>query len=302
MAYAVASGVDPLGRRAFLASLSASCLSPWLKAAQQANAPSADISLSVAEVEEFLKTAEVTDTHGTKVGVTASIRATLADSRVTHFAHVQTIDESKAMHQTAMGTELNFRDTWKFNIAGYRLDRMLGLNMTPPSVERKFRGQQASFTWWMGSAMMEAERLKKKRTPPDVDGFNHQMYIVRVFDQLIFNTDRNLQYLLITPDWKIWMIDHTRAFRRHKDLKNAKNLGQCERTLLTKLRSLTAAALETSLGDYLIDSEWGALLARRDKIVQAFEKKIAAKGEGQVLYDLAPRDPLYRAGSKNPSV
>jgi hypothetical protein len=150
--------------------------------------------------------------------------------------------------------------------------------------------------------MMEAERLKKKRTPPDVDGFNQQMYIVRVFDQLIFNTDRNLQNLLITPDWKLWMIDHTRAFRRHKDLKNAKNLGQCERTLLTKLRSLTAAALETALGDYVIDSEWEALLARRDKIVQAFEKKIAAKGEGQVLYDLAPRDAHYSAGSKNPSV
>jgi hypothetical protein len=42
------------------------------------------------------------------------------------------------------------------------------------------------------------EAEKKKRAPPDEDGFNHQMYIVRVFDQLIYNTDRNLQNLLIT--------------------------------------------------------------------------------------------------------
>jgi hypothetical protein len=37
-------------------------------------------------------------------------------------------------YQTAMGTELNFRDTWKFNVAGYKLDRLLGMNMVPVSV------------------------------------------------------------------------------------------------------------------------------------------------------------------------
>jgi hypothetical protein len=33
---------------------------------------------------------------------------------------------------------------------------------------------------------------------------------MRAFDQLIYNTDRNLGNLLIDGDWRIWMIDHTR--------------------------------------------------------------------------------------------
>ena len=39
------------------------------------------------------------------------------------------------------------------------------------------------------------------------------MSLVRVFDQLIGNIDRNVGNLLITSDWRIWAIDHTRAFR-----------------------------------------------------------------------------------------
>ena len=39
------------------------------------------------------------------------------------------------------------------------------------------------------------------------------MQLVRLFDQLIYNIDRNIGNLMITNDWRIWAIDHTRAFR-----------------------------------------------------------------------------------------
>jgi len=39
------------------------------------------------------------------------------------------------------------------------------------------------------------------------------MWVVRLFDQLIYNTDRNLGNLLIDKSWRLWMIDHTRAFK-----------------------------------------------------------------------------------------
>jgi hypothetical protein len=225
--------------------------------------------------------------------VTGTQRLTLGSGDVIHDAHVQGIDESKAKFETPMGTELNFRDCYKFNVAAYRLDRMLGLNMTPPSIERRWAGKSTAFTWWIPDAMMEGERKKKHLEPPDPEAFNRQMFVVRVFDQLLFNTDRNLQNLLITPDWKLWMIDHTRCFRIRRDLAAPKNLVKCDRTMLARMRELTKDGLTKELGDCLRSTEIDGLLARRDKIVAFFDERITKLGEDRVLFDLPMREPVW---------
>ena len=157
--------------------------------------------------------------------------------------------------------------------------------MIPPSVERNYQGSGAAFTWWVDDVMMdEAGRMSKKLTAPDSENWNDQMYIVRVFDQLIFNTDRNLGNLLITKDWQLWMIDHTRAFRISHDLLMAKNLVKCERSLLEAMRKLKAGELKAAMGNVITGSEQQGIMKRRDKIVATFEKL----GEGS-LYTLAGR-------------
>src|SRR3990172_5595077 len=110
------------------------------------------------------------------------------------------------------------------------------------------------------------------------------MFVCRVFDQLIYNTDRNLGNLVITKDWKIWMIDHTRAFRTMKDLRSPQDLVQCDRRLLAKLRELNRETLKQKLGRYLTSTEIEGLLARRDKIVKFLDDQIVQKGEANVLF------------------
>src|SRR4051812_27324848 len=86
--------------------------------------------------EEFLRTAQVLESKTAAKGITGTLRATLTDGSTTHDASIQRINEEKAKFEGATTTEMNFRDTWKFNIAAYRLGRMLGLgHMIPPSVE-----------------------------------------------------------------------------------------------------------------------------------------------------------------------
>ena len=233
---------------------------------------------------QFLLTAKVGRTRNASHGITGTLRATLSDGRLTHDASIQAINESKTAYQTAMGTELNFRDSWKFDVAGYKLDRLLGLNMVPVSVERKHKGTASCFTWWVDDVLMlELDRVKKKMQPPDVQSWNDQMEIVRVFDQLIFNTDRNLGNLVIDKRWRIWMIDHSRAFRILHEIREPKNLQRCDRALLQKMRELTEPQLTSAMGEYLTKMELQAILARRDKIVKHFEEK----GSG-FLYD-SPR-------------
>jgi len=243
--------------------------------------------LSRAEMEDFLLTARVVQQKELSTGITNSHRAILDDGQRKHDAHIQTVNISKTSFQTIRGTELNFRDSYKFNMAAYELDKLLELNMVPVSVERKVGGNMAAVTWWVDDALMtELDRKKKKMEPPHPNTWNPQMYVCRVFDQLIYNTDRNLGNLVITKDWKIWMIDHTRAFRMMKDLQTPQNLVQCDRKLLAKMRELTNDALTKGLERYLNSVEIEGLLARRDKIVNFFDGQIAKKGEAAVLFDL----------------
>ncbi len=245
------------------------------------------LHLTLEEKEHFLKTAKIIRLKRLSEGITGSMRATLTDGKITHDAHVQTIDEYKPVFTSTLGTEINFKDTYKGNIAAYRLAKLLGIaHMVPPSVYRKVQGNSAAVTWWVDNVLMtEKQRYFKKITPPDSDVWNKQIYIVRVFDNLIYNTDRNLGNLLITNDWRIKMIDHTRAFRLYRKIKSPRDLVKCDRKLFEALKRLDEATLMQELRPYLTKPEIRALLARRDLIVEYFEKLIAEKGEDTVLYD-----------------
>ena len=240
---------------------------------------------SCAEMEAFLRTAKEVRRRDLPVGVTIPVRLTLDNGSFRHDAAVQTVDVKKTTFETTMGVELNFRDAWQFNVAGYELAKLLNLNMVPPYIERTISGKPASVSWWVDDAMMERERYQKKIRPPDTEDWNRQMHAVRVFNELIANTDANLTNLLITKDWRVWMIDFSRAFRMTRTLHRPKSLTRVDRALLRGLRGLTQESLQQALGRWLNKPEIQGILARRDLIVGIFDKETAARGEA-VLYDL----------------
>jgi len=244
--------------------------------------------MSCAEMEQFLREAGITKIRDAPKGVTHPKRATLESGSLKHDAGIQTIDEMlKSATVGRSGAEFNVRDYWGYNIAGYELAKLLSMNMVPPYVERSVEGIKGSFSWWIPDVMMdEGERLKRKLEPPDPDQWNREMSVIRVFGQLIYNTDDNLTNFLITKDWHLWMIDFSRAFRPHKGLRNPEILQRCDRKLLASIRQLNKALLEQKLRPYLTRYNIEALLFRRDKIVKFFDDQIAQKGEAAVLFDL----------------
>ena len=238
------------------------------------------------EKAHFLLNAKIVRTRRTSEGITNSVRATLSLGALTHQAQVQDVDIYKMSFPTARGTELNFRDRYQYNIAAYKLSRMLGLDTIPVSVERKVAGTNSAVTWWIDDVLMtEKTRYFRGTEPPDSDIWNQQIYRVRVFDELIYNTDRNLGNLVITNDWKLWMIDHTRAFRLQKKVGNRKQLVKCDRKLLEAMRNLDSEDVSRELKSCLSNSAIKALLARRDEIVSYFDQQAATRGESAVLYD-----------------
>ncbi len=246
------------------------------------------LSAADAEREAFLLEATIVETKSSPGGVTGSSRVTLRREGIVHDAHVQLIDEYRPVAQLGRRREIDFRDSWRNNVAAYRLDRLLGLGMVPVAVVRHLSFRKGAFSWWVDDVIMdERTRVREKRPPPDTAAWNQRMLTVRLFDQLIFNTDRNPGNLLIDKDWRLWMIDHSRAFKIHKELKDEKSLdAHCEKDLLAALRRLERTSLKSAMKDLLSDGQIRALLARRDRIVRFYDEKITALGEDAVLYDL----------------
>lgn len=241
--------------------------------------------LTDAETEQWLLKAELLKSKGISKGVTGSVQATLSDGKITHDAHIQSIDESKREFQSAKGTEFNFRDSWTFNIAAYKIDRLIGLNMTPVSVSRRFRSKPSAWTWWVDDVIMdEGDRLKKKTTPPDLNLWNQQTQLMHMFDQLIYNVDRNMGNLLITKNWRLWTIDHTRAFRTHDVLKSPGSVTRCDRQVFEGLKRLDKDILKKEVGSVLDEWQIRSLLARRDAIVAKLETLGPA-----ALFDRSPQ-------------
>ena len=242
-----------------------------------------------ADVEAFLSTAAVVGDAGPPSDRTRSWRVSLDDGNRKHDAGVEAAD----------GTDPTRRD-YKFNVAAYELNKMLGLNLVVPTVERLIRGRPASLAWWLDNfAMNELDRRRKRIDPPDLESWNRQMQAVRAFDELISNTYRDTSpplylntvwdNLLITRDWTIWITDHTGAFRNRSQLQDSESLTRCDRALWGQLRVLNRELFQRTLGKYLSSQQLDALEVRRNLLVKHFGEQIARKGEAAVLYDLPPR-------------
>jgi hypothetical protein len=231
-------------------------------------------SWPVDEQERFLLTAQIVSTAPVGEGITGTQKAMLSDGHRTHAAHIQTIDLYEPLFRGKDGSqEPDFKDSWKFNVAAYRLAKLLHLTyMVPVSVARTVDGRPASVTWWVdGVAMDERARAQHNLQPPDVTAWNEQMDVIRIFDQLIYNMDRSQENLLITNDWKVWMIDHTRAFRKWSALRRETAVTHCNPDLFHWLTALRREDVARETSGLLTAEEISGLMDRRDLIVSILQ-------------------------------
>jgi hypothetical protein len=257
----------------------------WLQAQAPPSQP-AESNLTEEQIKAFLLNAKVTASRHTSVGVTSPWRLTLSDGTITHDALFQSVDQRKATMQLADGqTELNFVDSYHYNIAAYEISKLLGISdVIPVTVEREWDRQKGALSWWVTVKMDESTRRQQRLEPPNPEAWNKQMYNLRVFDQLLYDTDANLTNFLITEDWKLWRVDFSRAFRLSRELQSAKDLPMCGRDLLARLRVLKRDEVLAKTLPHLRDAELASMMARRDKLVAHFDQLVARQGERAVLF------------------
>lgn len=241
--------------------------------------------------EEFLKTAEVVDQDqpfSDREAVTKPWVITLEKDGVTN----------KAIWKNPSGRMKGFMENWKWEIAAYCLDKYLNLCMVPPTVERQFEGKRGSCQLWIDSMMSLKKKVEDKIKTPSYKIFywNRALYLQRTFDNLIANEDRHQNQYLITEDWRMILIDHSRSFRTSKKftkklIYNEKFkegptfiMKEIPKDLYEKLKTLNADVMKELVGEYLTDKEIEATLVRRELIIKWLDKRIKKMGEEKVLY------------------
>ncbi|MGD9252605.1 MAG: hypothetical protein PVG92_01585 [Holophagae bacterium] len=248
-------------------------------------------------IERILREGQIVSREKIPVGVTHPRKLVLAYGDRQIHASFKEIDRTEKNKQDRGpgGKTLyrDWRDWYGYEIAAYRLDRLLGLYRVPPTVERRDRRSVGAVAYWVQGSLPERERQKQGITAPDVARFNQQRLTLRVFDNLIANRDSNLGNMLIDGNWRLWFIDFSRSFGTSKGLIYPEAVTHCERRLLEALRSLDRDAVERELGEFLTRFEIDALMKRRDKLVEHIDGLIAEQGGELVLFDNRP--PSERA-------
>jgi hypothetical protein len=241
------------------------------------------------EVMDFLRTARVVKVEDIPVGVTEPRKVLLEKNGVQVNSCFKTVNIHRDVHILFLpepNRRLHWRDCCMFECAAYELSRMLGLDNILPVVKRKIEKEKGILQLWLEDALMERRRAKEGLEPPDRQRHARQMDILRVFDALVHNDDRNPTNILYDPEWKLWMLDHTRCFPRVSDLPKSIEVTRCEQSLWQRLNQLDEDEVKERLKPYLKKKELKALLKRHRKLVSHIQELIAERGEHAVIYSL----------------
>jgi hypothetical protein len=239
------------------------------------------------ELEEFLKTAEIIKSQDIGEGVTKPLKFTLKRGDV----------EKYGVWKNPSGIQKGYLEGWQYEIAAYEMDKLLGLNMVPPTVERKLHGLRGSLQLWIESQFSDLEMREKGIDIPDSEllQWSKMKYLARAFDCLIANDDRTQQNMRYTQDWRTILIDHSRSFRSSrkftkklvfgkKGIKSVKLIRYLPRAFVEKVKALNIDNIRNAVGPYLKDKEIKAVLKRKKLLLNEIEEMIKEKGENKVLY------------------
>lgn len=241
------------------------------------------------KIEEFLKSAEIIRAEEIGEGVTKPWRLYLKEGD----------SDLSGCWKNPKGVKDGFLEGWQYEIAAYRMDKLLGLNMIPPTIEREFDGKKGSLQLWIVTKYSLLDIMEQGIPLPDKNPeatvFNRGKYLARAFDSLIANEDRTQQNVRYTDDWRTILIDHSRSFRSKKKYQNKLLYGkygskekqlfrQLPRAFVEKIKALDFDKIKNAVGPYLTDKEINAILARKKLVLAEIDEMIEEMGQQKVLY------------------
>lgn len=239
------------------------------------------------EIEQYLNTAKIINAVDIGQGVTKPKRIFIECEK----------GELSGCWKDVRGKQKGYLEGWRYEIAAYEMDKLLDLNMIPPTVEREFKGKKGSFQLWMEGGMSDLDRMEGDIKIPEskLMDWSKNKYTMRAFDCLIANEDRTQQNIRYTDDWRMILIDHSRSFRSSKKFTDnlvygrngilgAKLFRVLSRSFVEKIKALDFDTLKEAVGQYLTEKEIKSMLKRKELLLTEIDMMIKEKGEDKTLY------------------
>ena len=278
-------------RRRLVVPLAFACATlPLLLAARASTAQDGPLWPDREKIERFLKKAKVTVRQKVGTGVTNPEKVTLELDGAARDAVFKKIDEPL--------------DNWRNEVAAYELDKLLGIGMVPPTVDRTVGGRQGGLQLWVTGSTMD----KDDGSFPDVESWRDQVSVMWLFDDLIANVDRHLNNGMVSPGHRLMLIDNSRSFRDMNELRNDLNAKfdgtnarfwgvepdtsrgpfptRYPRSLIERLRSVTDEEVKGAIDRYVWGWRQRQLLERRKRILERLDSMGPV-----VLFDVGGRAP-----------
>ena len=155
-----------------------------------------------------------------------------------------------------------FHERYKTEIAAYELDKLLKLDMVPPSVDRQIQGNTGAAQQWVEGAL--AVRVEELPDSPHRAEWENQLARMTMFDNLIGNRDRNLGNMIRDVEWNLILLDHSRAFSPGTDLPQ--KMTRIDSALWKKIEGLSQKQLVAALNKWIDETAIRAILDRRERM------------------------------------
>lgn len=246
------------------------------------------VPLRGEEAMDFLTHAEIVGEPEVfdEVAITGPVRVTLSDGSRTLravFKHENTVYPE---FRFSDGREVQrARDSFRHEIAAFELDRLLGLNLVPPCVERKIETRTGSLCLWVEGSMTEAERRERGLQPSDPVRFKGQLREIELFQQLIADLDySDFRNVIVDEKSRVHKVDCSMAFDTDPDLLTGLYSSHLSRRLIRALETLDKKEMNEKLKPWLGKDQRSALWERRNRILKRAERLIADYGEEKILY------------------
>ena len=229
---------------------------------------------------EFMRTAEVVKESPIGTGVNQSVRVTLEKNGVRAHAIFREVNHEERSATINYTVYRLFADRYLFECAAYELAKLIGMPYVPPAALRTIRGRKGSVQIWIEDALDEDG---DEFQPPSALEWVEQIWDMYLFDNLVYNIDRNPGNILVTPDYRLWLIDHTRAFQFKHNLLNDRVV-RVRRAIWDRLNALSEDDLEDALGPYLTPAEMGSVIERRKVLSRRVDELVAERSADAVFY------------------
>jgi hypothetical protein len=233
------------------------------------------------EVLAFLRTARVVSRKTLDEGINHEQKLLLEGNGVQAHAIFRSVDLELRRRRIDGRYYLRFLDRYANECAAYRLARRLGLDDVPPTVSRRLGSTPGSVQIWVEGALDETAAGFR---PPHPLAWVKQVWDRLFFDLLILNVDRNPGNVLAGPDYRLWLIDHGRAFEPQAVLLAPDALRKVNRRAWERLQGMSDEELKDVVREDLDAEQLDALVARRALLAERMQRLVSEQGEAAVFY------------------